>query len=193
MTRARPTTRRGLTFLECVAATALLGLAGASLLSVVSVAAGAQARAQQRLAAAELANRLVLMYLDDPLGMPKPGSLLEYGPNAYRWEYAEQPATLTEAMPEGRDPGRPITLPLDRFTQVSVRVWLSEKSGGTTDGSGGVPSATLARVFDPFYLRNPDSMALILKDPSRQQRYMERLMGFRGSGERRPPRERGRR
>lgn len=191
--RSLATSRRGLTFLECVAATALLGIAAASLLSVVSFAAGAQAREQQKLAAAELANRLVLMYLDDPLGMPKPGSLLAYGPTFYRWEYAEQPATLTEAVPEGRDPNRPVTLPLDRFTQVSVRVWLSEKSGGSMNGSGGEPSATLARVFDPFYLRNPDSMALILKDPSRQQRYMEQLMGFRGSGERRPERRGGRR
>ncbi|MFM9997052.1 MAG: hypothetical protein ACKVU4_14785 [Phycisphaerales bacterium] len=180
----RALARRGLTFLECVAATALLGLAAASAFSVLEFVAGNQARQQQKLAAAELANRLVLMYLDDGLGMPDPGSLLEYGPHKYRWEFAEQPVVLTEARPEGRDQGRPSTLPIDRFSQVTVRVWLSEKSGGARDGSGSAPSATQSRIFDPYYFsRNPDSMKNLIADPSRMQRYLERIMGFHGAGE----------
>lgn len=174
--------RRGVTFLECVAAMALLGLAAASAFSVLEFVAGTQARQQQKLAATELANRLILMYLDDGLGMPEPGSLLEYGPHQYRWEYAEQPVVLAEARPEGRDANRPPTLPIDRFSQVTVRVWLSEKSGGTRDGSGGAPSATLARIFDPHYFRNPDSMKKLLEDPARMRRYIERIMGFRTPG-----------
>lgn len=168
-----------MTFLECVAATALLGLAAASIFSVFGFVVSSQTRQQQRLAAAELANRLVLMYLDDPISMPEPTKTLDYGPSLYRFEFVERPLTLTEAVPDGRDRNRPSPLPLDRFTEVSVRVWLSERSGGTRDGSGGVPQATVTRMFDPLAFRNPDSIEAQFKDPVRWQRYMERLMGFR--------------
>lgn len=168
-----------MTFLECVAATGLLGLAAASLFSVFNFVAAIQARQLQRLAAAELANRLVLMYLDDPISMPDPTKTLEYGPHLYRFEIQEQPLNLIEARPEGRDQNRPSPLPLDRFTEVTARVWLSERSGGTRDGSGGVPQARLSRMFDPLAFRNPDSIEAQFKDPVRWQRYMERLMGFR--------------
>ncbi len=169
-----------MTFLECVAATALLGLASASLFGVFNFAVTNQTRQQQRLAAAELANRLVLMYLDDPISMPEPTKVLEYGPYLYRFEIREQPLTITEAEPDGRDRSRPSPLPLDRFTEVTARVWLSERSGGTRDGSGGAPQASLTRMFDPLAFRNPDSIEAQFKDPIRWQRYMERLMGRNG-------------
>lgn len=184
--------RRGLTFLECVAAVALLGIVTASIFGVFSFLAGNQARQQQLLGANELASRLVLMYLDDPLGMPRPDSTLDYGPYKYRWEYREQPIGVVEAVPDARDPGRSPSLPLDRFTEVTVRVWLSEQSGGSRDGAG-APQATIGRMFDPvFFFRNPDSAEHLLKDPARFQQFMERMMGFRGGeggrsgGERRP-------
>lgn len=167
-----------MTFLECVAATALLGLAAATIFGLFDALVANQVRGHRRLAAMELANRLVLMYLDDPLGMPEPTKALEYGPDLYRWELREQRLTLTEAVPEGRDRNRPSPLPLDRFNEVAVRVWLSEQSGGNRDGSGAVPQATLSRMFDPLFFRNPDSTEAQFKDPVRWQRYMERLMGF---------------
>lgn len=171
-----------MTFLECVAATALLAMVASSIFGVFGFVVSSQTRQLQRLASAELANRLVLMYLDDPISMPEPTKTLEYGPHLYRFEFREQPLALTEAVPEGRDRNRPSPLPLDRFTEVSVRVWLSEKSGGTIDGSGGVPQATVSRMFDPLAFRNPDSIEAQFKDPVRWQRYMERLMGFRNEG-----------
>ncbi len=168
-----------MTFLECVAATALLGLAAATLFGLYDGLIANQIRQQRRLGAAELANRLVLMYLDDPVGMPDQSKALAYGPDLYRWELREQPLILMEAEPEGRDRNRPSPLPLDRFTEVMVHVWLSEHSGGTRDGTGGTPQAHLSRMFDPFAFRNPDSIEAQFKDPVRWQRYMEKLMGFR--------------
>ena len=178
--------RRGMTFLECVAAVGLLGIVAASIFGVFSFLQANQVRQQQLLGAHELASRLTLMYLDDPLGMPAAGSTLDYGPYSYRWEYREQPLTVIEAVPEGRDTARASTLPLDRFTEVIVRVWLSEKSGGSHVGVDATPQAQISRVFDPmFFFRNPDSAEHLLRNPARFQQFMERMMGFRNAGEQR--------
>jgi prepilin-type N-terminal cleavage/methylation domain-containing protein len=182
MTRRRVIpARRGFSFLEVVAAAALLGVVAASLVGVTGFVATGQARQAQRLAAAELANRLILMYLDDPTDMPKGRAPIQYGPNLYRWEYVEQPITLIEAKPEGRDANRAQS-PLDnnRFAEVTIRVWLSERSGGSAAFRGGAPSATLSRIFDPLALRNPDSGDNLLHNPQRMQEFMQRLGGFSG-------------
>jgi hypothetical protein len=172
-----------MTFLEAAAATALLGMVAAALVGVMSFLSASQARQALVLAASELANRLVLMYLDDPTAMPEGTRPIAYGPHEYRWEYAEEPLTLIEAVPGGRDPGRPQTLDPNRFVQVTVRVWLSERSGGAARPVPGVPSATLTRMMDPVALRNPDSGDNLLNNPTRMQEFMRRMMGFRdGTG-----------
>lgn len=173
--------RRGLTFLEIVAAVALLGIVASALVGVTSFLAASQARQAQLLAASELANRLILMYLDDPTAMPEGNKPIAYGPNEYRWEYVEEPLVLVEAMPGGRDPGRPQTLDPNRFAQVTVRVWLSERSGGAARPVAAVPGATVTRMLDPIALRNPDSGENLLNNPTRMQEFMQRMMGIRAT------------
>lgn len=173
--------RPGLTFLEVVAAVALLAVVAASLLGLLAFISGGQSRQAQQLAAAELANRLILMYLDDPTAMPTGREPVRYGPAQYRWEFQEDPITLVEAKPEGRQAGRTQS-PLDnsRFSQLTVHVWLSERSGGSRRSGEGAPAATLTRIFDPIALRNPDSGENLLSNPARMQEFMNRMMGLRG-------------
>ncbi len=180
--RANPV-RRGLTILETVAAVTLLGVVTSAMFGLLSYLVAAQVREQQRLGASELANRLVLQYLDDPNALPNSSLPLEYGINTFRWDHRDGPVTLIESVPDGRDPARPSQLPLDRFMEVSVRVWLSERSGGAVRPETGVPIATVTRVYDPFYFtRNPDSGENMIQDPQRLEQMMQRLMGFRGEG-----------
>jgi hypothetical protein len=175
----RPRIHRGLTFLEVVAAVALLGVVAASLLGLLAFLGGSQSREAQQLAAAELANRLVLMYLDDPTAMPPGRDPIAYGPAQYRFEYREEPLQLEEAKPEGRTATRTQS-PLSnaRFVQLTVRVWLSERSGGSREPGAGAPGATLTRIMDPIAMRNPDSVANIMSDPARMQEYVRRMGGF---------------
>lgn len=191
--RRRTAGRRALTFLEVVAAVALLGVVAASMLGLLGFISGGQSRQAQQLAAAELANRLILMYLDDPTAMPAGREPIRYGPAQFRWEYQEDPITLTEAKPEGRQAGRTQS-PLDnnRFSQITMRVWLSERSGGSRRPEQGAPAATLTRFFDPIALRNPDSGENLLSNPARMQEFMNRMMGLRGgSGGTTPPPDQG--
>src|SRR5207248_8622364 len=114
--------------LEVVFATAMLAIVAGALFGVFDFAMASEAREQHRLGAAELANRLVLNYLDNPSGMPDPHKLIEYGPSEapskYRWEYVEEPVRVVEAAGDQRDKSRESPLKNDRFRQVTVRVWL---------------------------------------------------------------------
>lgn len=170
-----------MTFLEVVFATAMLGMVVASIMGVMNFAISAEAKEQRRLGAAELANRLVLNYLDSPSGMPDPHKAIEYGPPEallkYRWEYAEEPVRLVEPAGDQRDSARVSPLKNDRFRQVTVRVWLSEESGGSLTPEASTPSATLSRMLDPVTPRNPDSYMAMIKNPGDFERLIKAFMG----------------
>src|SRR3954449_2886793 len=105
--RHHPTMRRGMTFLEIVVATAMMGVVSAAIFGVFGFITGEQWREQRRLDATEVANRLILQYLDNPTGLPDPHKTLDYGgsadaPNKYRWQYSEDQIQLVEVAPDQR-------------------------------------------------------------------------------------------
>lgn len=167
-----PVHRRGLTLLETVAAVVLLSLLAAAVLGALSSVVGQQTRQQRRVQAVELANRLMLQYLDDPNLMPTRHMPVAYGNERFRWEIAETPTRLVHAMADvGADRDQRSALVLDRIKAVSLRVWLSEESGGAMQFTESVPSATLTRLMDPVagLYRNPDTMTAILADDARKR------------------------
>jgi hypothetical protein len=181
--------RRGVTFLEVVFATALVAAISAAVTGLFSSIDTMQRREHRLLACAEVGNRLMLNYLDNPTKMPDPGKLVEYGPpenpQKFRWELKEQPIRLRDAKPEARDESRASPLKRDRMKQVTIRVWLSEQSGGGQRPDASTPMVVIARMVDPLALRNPDTVDHVFsgKDPELQQRYMEAMMGFsQGTG-----------
>jgi prepilin-type N-terminal cleavage/methylation domain-containing protein len=179
--------RRGMTFIEVVFAMALFGVVAASVLGVISFSLNAQLREQRTLACAEVANRMVLAYLDDSTSMPDPHKTLEYGPSEdplkFRWEYREDGVTLVESGGDARDRSRVSPLRQDRFRQITVHVWLGEESGGTYGPDESTPQVTLTRMFDPLYTRNPDSFMKMMMDPAGRQRFFDYMQGnYRNTG-----------
>lgn len=176
-----------MTFLEVVFAAALAAVLAVTFVGMFGFVIATQAREQRQLAAAEVANRLMLNYLDNPAAMPDQNGLIEYGPpeNAakYRWEISEKRVALREARPEGRDQTRASPLRRDRMKQVTIRVWLSEASGGSLRPGPSTPALALARLVDPLALRNPDSTNNMIKDPAAYQKWLESMMGFSGAQE----------
>jgi type II secretory pathway pseudopilin PulG len=172
-------TRRGMTFLEVVFATAMLGIIGGAMFAAYGFAIASEAREQQRLGAAELANRLVLNYLDSPTGMPDKGKVIEGGPGGamkYRWEMVEEPVHVVEAAADQRDKSRDSPLKNDRFINVTVRVWLGEESGGSRMFEATTPSATLSRMLDPISPRNPDSYMAMIQNSGDRERLIQVFM-----------------
>lgn len=178
-------TRGGMTLLELVLAVALLGVVAASVAGLFGFVTSTQLRERQRLAAAEVAHRLVLSYLDDPTALPDPSLPVEYGPPEaparFRWEYREDRVRLQEVNGDRRDMTRQSPLNPDRFLVVTVRVWLSEESGGARYADGTAPMAVLSRLIDPVAVRNPDSaLNTILGNERGRERWIQNMMGLMG-------------
>lgn len=172
---------RGMTFLEVVFATALFAIVASSILGVFSFTVSAANREQKLLACAEVANRLIMAYMDDPSLLPDPNKTVEYGPAegplTFRWDYREDPVALVEPRGDARQRVRESPLRMDRFVQVTVKVWLAEDSGGSRWAGDGTPQIVLTRMYDPTYLRNPDSFMRQLESGRGIDKLMQALQG----------------
>lgn len=176
--------RRGVTFIETVCAVALLALVAASMLSAVGYLYSSQHRARQRLACAELSNRLILQYLDDPDKMPAADAPLDYGSERFRWDLREEAVVLRPAVAEeSRSRLGGAAARLDRMRMLTVRVWLAEDSGGSREPALGVPSIALWRFIDPSAFRNPDAInRMISTDAGRRRLFEQYMSGGAGPG-----------
>lgn len=173
--------RRAMTFVEVICAVTMLSLAAAAMLSASSAVVSAQSRGLKRLGAAELANRLMLQYLDDEDSLPNAGAPIEYGPDTYRWDKRVSTISLSSAIPQ--DPVRASgTMSLDRLRAVTFTVWLTDEARGRTTRADGAPSYSLTRIVDPIFgqLRNPDTRERIMNDPVLRQRFIDMLTGRAG-------------
>jgi len=142
-----------MTFLEAVLASALLGIVSMGVLSALNYLVLHQKRAEQIAGAAEVANRVVIMFLDDPEGMPPGGRPIAYGRHMYRWAYDATPIEVFD--PNATD--EPTPLSLTRLQELTVSVWLHEDSGGAFAPGAGTPGIVVRRMLDPLAARNPDS------------------------------------
>ncbi|MEO1007292.1 MAG: type II secretion system protein [Planctomycetota bacterium] len=153
--RTLRTSRRGITFLEVVLASALLGIVSMGIFSAMNYVVLQQRRAEQALGAAEVANRVVVMFLDNPDDMPSNGQPIAYGRHLYHWDYAAAPITLYD--PQATDDIAPLRL--DRLRELTVTVWLHEDTGGARRPGPDAPTITVRRMLDPAPTRNPDTLA----------------------------------
>lgn len=154
------TSRRGMTFLEAVLASALLGVVSMAVFSALNYLVLQQKRAEQIAGAAEVANRVVIMYLDNPRDMPQGGRPIPYGRHQYRWTYEAAPIEVFD--PNATD--EPAPLSLTRLQELTVSVWLHEDSGGAFTPDAGTPGIVVKRMLDPLATRNPDSFRRAIED-----------------------------
>lgn len=157
----RPTgARAGLTILEVVFAMAILGLVVMASMSALSYVHGSQARDQRTLAAAEIANRLLLMYIDDPNSPWNEGDTISWPTGEqYRWDLVRSEVKIDSAVPPPTEMNtQGGGFGLDRIHMIRARVWLDAPYGGTQDFSIEAPHAEISRLMDPIAnMTRPDS------------------------------------
>lgn len=185
--RAARASRRGVTFLEAVFATALLSIIAASVFAAADFLIRSDQRHRQTLACAELANRLILQYLDDKSQMPSESAPIEYGPDRFRFRVEERPLNVREFFQRARAGSGGGANRMARMVDVRVTVWLGEDSGGAMEPGAGVPGVSLSRLMDPLAFRNPDAINRMLSTDAGMQQLMERVMGGGGGSATRPP------
>ncbi len=173
---ARRAIARGMSLLEVALATTLLGIVAALIFSAIGQMWAGQQRQQQTLGAAEVANRLILQYLDDFNQLPGKTAPIPYGGYSYRWSLREEDVELQ--TPTGLSGEAMATLAerRDRSNRsspksITVHVWLSEEQrNGAFTASAGTPEFVLTRLMDPMAARNPDSFAKGITDPTLSNR-----------------------
>ncbi|MDF1808285.1 MAG: hypothetical protein P1U42_01165 [Phycisphaerales bacterium] len=170
--------RRGLTFLEAILAVVLLSMVAISLSSAVSFMSQSQRRMAQRLGAAELANRLILQYIDERDSLPDKALPIEYDIDLYRWTLEEKPVKFEfddKVVDEaGNNVGGGVSL--DRIKLITIKVWLASDSGGSRSFTSNVPNATIRRLIDPLAFNNPDSLNTLLQKPGGIEQLFESLL-----------------
>ncbi len=180
----RPEARRGSIILEAILATVLLGMIGATLAAAASFMTMSQRRSEQRLAAAELANRLMLQYIDNQDAMPSDALPVEYNADKFRWTMTVEPVRIEMVNPAEVQDSRSVGggINFDRIKLVSIRVWLGEDTGGSRGFTTEVPNAFVSRLIDPLAFNNPDSLQTMLEEPGGLERLFERLMELENGG-----------
>ncbi len=176
--------RRGLTFLETIGASVILAMLAAVVFGAFNSMLAGQNRQRQRLACAEIANRLILQYLDDPTALPEPHLPVEYGVERFRWAIAVTPVQRVLANEEFfASATRRTSVTNDRHEHLRVLVWLAEESGGSAGFDPIVPHAQMGRLLDPIGMRNPDSFENIFRSPgsAAYQRFMDNIGRYSGS------------
>ncbi len=186
MTRRVPISnfaRRGLTFLEVILATVILVFVASVGMGSLSFILSQSERQQTRLAAMELANRLMIIFLDDEVEFGKLPRALEYEGRRYRWESSQANITVDPVI--SGDQANSIRS-AERLRSVAIEVWLSDESGGSREPGGFAPSARLVRMVDIFN-QNPDSVQHMISDEAARRAFIERATSLRGRAGSRPP------
>ena len=157
LSRIQLARRRGVTLLETILAAALLaGLAG-SIVAALGGVNSSETRRQARLGGYEVANRLMLQYIDDSSAMPDANAPYEYQPGVfYRYVLTKRP--LTVELP--KDSVMEATgwaaaeANLKQLQLLDVQVYMSNAQGELIQ-----PIAQLVRCYHPWplYSSNPDA------------------------------------
>lgn len=157
---------------------------GATLAAAASFMTMSQRRSEQRLAAAELANRLMLQYIDNQDAMPSDALPVEYNADKFRWTMTVEPVRIEMVNPAEVQDSRSVGggINFDRIKLVSIRVWLGEDTGGSRGFTTEVPNAFVSRLIDPLAFNNPDSLQTMLEEPGGLERLFERLMELENGG-----------
>ena len=162
-TRSVKGRRGGLTILETVLSVALLGMVAGLLAGTVSLLRAQSERTEQLIGAHELANRLVLLHLDEGEAMPSQAAALQYGPFWYRWEMDEVEVRVRQSDAARDGESRP--MPFERTRQVRVRVWATNPDAPMRPRTEQL--AELTRVYDLVVnaYRTPDKLKRMQEDP----------------------------
>lgn len=169
---------RGMTFIEVIAAIALLALVSTLVLSGLSFIESASARDRYRLAATEVAHRVILQYMDDPT-LLEPRKPYQYGDTNYRWilraeiladESNDKSASISRRTAKVTDSvsiDESFKNPIHQVT-ISVYLWDDDEALVSNDE----PLGRLTRIYNRYNDRNDEER---IKD--RIFKDIERLTG----------------
>lgn len=180
----RTPTRRGLTMLEVVLASVLMAMIATTLVAGLGYVHTAHRRQQMLLGAAEVANRIVLQYLDDKDSLPSNSSPVAYGATGqlrYYWKLDRERVQLRAARAGAGSASRSGGVSADRLEMITVRVWHETIPNVNPSLSGMPEDFSLRRIIDPIAVRNPDSIAKQFSSPEKLAEWLQQFSNLQGA------------
>jgi hypothetical protein len=174
--------RRGLTFLEVVLAAVLLASVVVVVMTALNFIFGQSERQIARQGAMELANRLMIIFLDDENEFKRQPRSLDFDGRRYNWTSRE---TNVEVVPAVEGESVTAIKSAERLRNIEVEVWLAAESGGSDRGELGAPSARVVRLVDVIYA-NPDSVSHLTSTDEGRRSLIERMTPRVGRGRQTP-------
>lgn len=158
--------RRGMTFIEVVLASAILGAIAVTVITSITLAQKRSVLDQERLNAAEYAHRVLLTYIHvGPNELPPENAPQAQGAGWYTYHLSEQ--ILEEEVDEAEDisirtpKGYGVVTANDRLSSgivyLTVKVYPAPNQEGLQLNPE-VPLATISRIYDPFDVNDPDTL-----------------------------------
>ncbi len=191
MVRGGPRARGGVTFLEVVFASALLGVATSGFVAALGAVESLGAVSVHRLEAHEVAHRVILQFMDDPRSLQE-DTPYPLGRGVYRYIVRKDVLLPEDAESESVSIRKgahtktldPMARIRARLTMVTVEVYEEEHGR-----RGRAPLATLSRIYDPFADAENDPQSFMQHvvdmfegDPVIQQMLMQALPKMNASG-----------
>ena len=166
---------RGSTLIEVVLAGVLLSLIAGSVFSAISQTVRADARQRHRLAAHELASRIMLQYIDSPKGLPAENAPYDDGVYKFRWELrGDDVRVKTDA--------EKVSALFDKTRLLRVKVFAGVDAGGGAVQSG-EQLAEIVRLYNRALIlsRNDDSKGRGLLDQDTLKEFLDTARGAGGA------------
>lgn len=178
---------RGVTMIEVVLASVLMAMIGMTLVSGLGYIHAAHRRHEANLGAGEMANRIMLQFLDSEPSLPSDALPISYGARGelrYYWKVEKEKVEL-RLNPAGAlaDANRTSGIRLNNLLDlVTVRIW-KETTPNLNPALTGVPADfTLKRIVDPIATRNPDSIMKQFRTPEGLADFLNRVGQNQGGG-----------
>lgn len=175
--------RRGSTLIEVVLAGVLLSLVAGSVFAAISQTLRAEARQRHRLAAHELAGRIMLQYIDSPKGLPDEGAPYDDGVYRFRWALSGEDVRVKAEADK-------VSALFDKTRLLRVKVYAGVEAGGGTVQRG-EQLAEIVRMYNRALIlsRNDDSKGRGLLDQDTLKEFLDTARSAGGAPV--PPREGG--
>lgn len=152
--RRHPALQPGITLLEVLLAVVLLTLVASAMFASMGAIDTMENRARLNTSAFEVANRLMLQYLDDEKKLPSKVEALDYGPYSFMYDVSESRVKM--GLNAAQLSGGSAPQGLERFRQITVTVFEADVAGPYP--VKGEAIALLDRIVDPSAPRNPETI-----------------------------------
>ena len=173
--------------IEVVLASVLMGMISVMLVSGLGYVHASHRRHESQLGAAEMANRIMLQFLDSAKSLPSDALPIAYGSRGelrYYWKLDKDKIELRIDQAGAQAAAdRASGIPLkNRLELVTVRIWKEQILNVNPAISGHPSDFVLKRVIDSMSVRNPDSIMKIFSTREGMIEFLNQLNDLQGGG-----------